>query len=128
MDHFSVTNQGEDAVRGRYHGEDFVWEPGDTLTISEGAAAHLFGIGLADPSRAFHGLGWLSRGRTLADAKKRLAQMKFEAVEQIFQVTERRTKGRKGIGTGDKPSPNRTGVSEGELVSPEGSTDDADAA
>lgn len=126
MEHFSVTNLGEDAVHGRYHGVDYDWAVGETLTIDEGAAAHLFGMGLPDPARAFHGLGWLAGGRTMADAKKRLAQMKFEPVEQVFQVSEGRRKRSKTIGTGGSSRPPSAAVgSEGELVSPDESDDAA---
>lgn len=78
-----VKNLGKDAVKGRYDGQDYTFEPGVTVAVSEDAARHILGFGADDKTRQLARLGWLSTSNQYSDAVKRLDAFQFLAVDSV---------------------------------------------
>jgi len=93
----SVKNGTDRKISGRFHGEDYVLKPGESVTMPVEAAAHIFGFGVDDKTPALHRLGWLTASQHAEVAMERLSKLGFEPVHQVFELeTERRSRGKKG--------------------------------
>jgi hypothetical protein len=77
-----VKNKSDAVVEARYDGKDYTFTPGVTVALSEEAAAHIFGYGEKEKSRALHRLGWLRHGGDLKTAVQKLDDFAFLAVEE----------------------------------------------
>jgi len=74
-----VTNGSEKAIKGRYNGEDYEFPVGVPTPVEQDAAAHIFGFGVSDKSRALTRLGWYITSDQEEAAVARLAQIQFGA-------------------------------------------------
>lgn len=74
-----VVNHNEGlTLKGRYDGEDFVFEPEKPTYITLDAAKHIFGLGTKDKSQALNMLGLLiPGGRTYQEALEFLDKISF---------------------------------------------------
>jgi hypothetical protein len=77
-----VKNKSEVTVKARYNGEDFTFSPGIAVAVSEDAAAHIFGYGEKDKTRALHRLGWMTSAGQYEEGLRRLEDFAFLAVEE----------------------------------------------
>lgn len=77
-----VKNNLSERVKGRYNGEDFVFEPGVTRALTEDAARHIFGYGEKDKTRALLRLGWIPNGANREAALEQLGKIQFLAVDE----------------------------------------------
>ena len=77
-----VKNLGE-SFAGRFDGKDYKFPAGQVTTLSEDAAAHIFGFGVEDKSRVLARNGWATTSARMDVALKRLEQFQFLAVEGI---------------------------------------------
>jgi hypothetical protein len=77
-----VKNKSEVTIKARYNGEDFTFSPGVTVACSELAAAHIFGYGEKDKTRALHRLGWMTSAGQYEQGLQRLDDFAFLAVEE----------------------------------------------
>lgn len=85
-----VTNRTGERFTARFHGEDFEFGE-DPVDLSVEAAAHIFGFGAEDKTRALHRLGWLTATQQMPAALAKLRKIEFEPVQQIFEISRRRT-------------------------------------
>jgi hypothetical protein len=94
--YLEVENGLEEEVEMKFHGDHYVWEPGEKLMLSEAAAAHIFGYGLDNIGKetAFLRLGWINSRPECnwKSAMARLKKFKFTPVEQVFEKARARKK------------------------------------
>lgn len=127
--YLEVTNHSAETLVAAFHGDEYVWEPGEKLNMSEDAARHVFGFGLSDKSSAFHRLGWLNTkpDGQMKDALNKLKLFQFTPVQQVFQMAERKERKAKKAGGSDR-SLAGAGENSGAVDAPEASpVDDAEA-
>lgn len=108
--YLEVENGLPEEISMRFHGDRYVWEPGEKLMLSEAAAAHIFGYGLPDTAKdaadagegtnftkeaAFLRLGWINSKPECnwASAMAKLKKIKFSPVEQVFEKARRKKAG-----------------------------------
>lgn len=84
-----VTNRTGEPFTARFHGEDYEFGE-DPVDLSVEAAAHLFGFGVEDKTRALHRLGWLTASQQMPAALAKLAKIAFEPVQQVFELPRRK--------------------------------------
>lgn len=125
LEYLEITNGLEETIEMGYHGDRYVWEPGEQVLCTTLAAAHIFGFGRDMNGRvaAFHRLGWVSTAPecNYKNAMKKLAKITFKPVEQVFQMPtgeERKKRGRKRSNLGDRPLPELEGGAGEEQSSP----------
>jgi hypothetical protein len=94
--YLEVTNGLDETVEMSYHGDRYVWEPGEKLLLTEAAAGHIFGYGLdnAGKETAFLRIGWINSRPECnwKTAMERLKKMHFAPVEQVFEKARARKK------------------------------------
>ena len=100
--YLEVENGLEETVEMSFHGDRYVWEPGEKLLLTEAAAAHIFGYSLdnAGKETAFLRLGWINSRPECnwKTAMEKLRKIKFTPVEQHFE----RARARKKAGVSDR--------------------------
>ena len=82
-----VRNNGTEAHRDRYDGEEFEIKPGESLQIHQGCAELCFGFGL-DPSQklpTLRRLGWVETSGDVAAGLARLNAFSFHESAQSAQ-------------------------------------------
>ena len=85
MEEIKVVNHNEEVLRGRFNGEDFVFEPGVPTVIDLEAAKHIFDLGKEDKSQALNALGWLIPGHsTYKEALAKLDNITFLQGRTVF--------------------------------------------
>lgn len=89
---WAITNGTDRKIVGRFHGVDYVWQPGEVANVPHEAAVHIFGVGVDDKAAALHRLGWLTMIADMDSALARLKLIKFEPVRQVFEMAPARTK------------------------------------
>jgi hypothetical protein len=82
-----VTNETGELITGRFASDDYEFPPGEATDIHLAAAAHMFGFGEEDKSRALARLGWVHSSADIRPAMERLGHIKFEDVPGIEKVT-----------------------------------------
>ena len=75
-DHVRVTSVKE-TISSRWNGEDYVFKPNEPVDIHHVIAAHIFGFGSEDKSRALARLGWAQSSDQIPAAMERLKHVKF---------------------------------------------------
>jgi hypothetical protein len=81
-----VVNNGTDAFRDRYDGQDFEIAPGAYIEMPPEAAKLSFGWGEEDKSRALRRLGWAATVNDNPRAIERLNAFTFHATEAEAQA------------------------------------------
>jgi hypothetical protein len=82
-----VTNATSETITGRFASDDYEFPPGEAVDIHLAAAAHMFGFGEEDKSRALARLGWVHSSADIKPAMARLALVTFSDVPGIEKVT-----------------------------------------
>lgn len=82
----AVTSTYPKKFTGRFHGVDYVWKHSDTVNMPVEAAAHIFGFGEEDKTRALHRAGFLTTLDDMDNAMAKLGQFSFAPVEQVFEI------------------------------------------
>jgi len=119
----AVTSNFPKKFRGRFHGTDYLWKPGDTVNMPVDAAVHIFGFGEEDKTRALHRAGFLTTMEEMDAAMEKLGQFSFAPVEQVFELTQTRRSRRRRetidvAQISNDRSPVNAGGSEGESERP----------
>ena len=102
-----VTNKGTRRFKQKFHGVEYDFVPGEPVTMPVEAAAHIFGVGQQDKLPAFHRLGWVTTTQQIEGAMKKLKDIKFEPVKQVYEIATARADRDAAI-----PGDASTGVSE----------------
>lgn len=116
VSYLEITNGLDFEIEMFFHGDRYLWAPGESVNCTTDAAAHIFGFGLPKEgvqsrTAAFHRLGWISTapGCDYKSAMAKLAKISFKGVEQVFQMPtaeerqERKARGkRKNSGNSDR--------------------------
>ena len=109
----AVTSNFDKKFKGKFHGVAYEWKPGATVNMPVEAAAHIFGFGEEDKTRALHRAGFLSTVDDMDAAMEKLGKFSFAPVEQVFEIAgtrARRARKRAGA-TIDQISDDRSPVS-----------------
>lgn len=131
----AVTSNFDKKFKGKFHGVEYLWKPGDTVNMPVEAAAHIFGFGEEDKTRALHRAGFLTTVEDMDEAMAKLGKFSFAPVEQVFEIagTSARRKRRAAATIDADPisnerSPVKAGGSEGaaERPAPEDPDDEED--
>jgi hypothetical protein len=94
-----VTSKLPKKFSARFHGVEYVFATGEPVTMPLEAARHIFGVGEDNKLPAFHRLGWVTVTAQLESAMKKLKDIKFEPVKQVYELSqamERRDAGTQG--------------------------------
>jgi hypothetical protein len=83
-----VTSKLAKSFTARYHGEEYVFKLNEPVTMPVAAAAHIFGVGETNKLPAFHRLGWVTVTAQLESAMKKLKDIKFEPVKQVYELSQ----------------------------------------
>jgi hypothetical protein len=92
VQYVQVTNRGLPRFSARYHGVEYRFDQKKPVTIPMAAARHIFGVGAEDAEqvKAFHRLGWLTQTADLERAREKFRTIRFEPVDQVFELTSAR--------------------------------------
>src|ERR1700689_5060856 len=108
----AVTSNFDRKFKGKFHGTEYAWKPGDTVNMPVEAAAHIFGFGEEDKTRALHRAGFLSTVDDMDAAMEKLGKFSFSPVEQVFEIAGTRARrARRAATTIDQISDDRSPVS-----------------
>lgn len=86
-DHVRVTSLKE-TITSRWDGQDYVFKPNEPVDIHHVIAAHIFGFGSEDKSRALARLGWAQSSDQIPAALERLKHVKFGASPALVDAPE----------------------------------------
>jgi hypothetical protein len=122
----AVTSNYPKTFKGKFHGVEYVWKPGDVVNMPVDAAEHIFGFGQDDKTKALHRAGFLNTLQDMDEAMEKLGMFSFAPVEQVFELTQNRRarKARVAARISDDRSPVTVDVSEGAVERP--APDDTD--
>ena len=108
----AVTSNFDKKFKGKHHGVQYEWKPGATVNMPKEAAAHIFGFGEEDKTRALHRAGFLSTVDDMDAAMEKLGKFSFSPVEQVFEIAGTRARrARRAATTIDQISDDRSPVS-----------------
>lgn len=88
----AVTSNFPKKFKGKFHGVEYEWKPGATVNMPIEAAAHIFGFGEEDKTRALHRAGFLSTVEDMDAAMEKLGMFSFAPVEQVFEIAGTRAR------------------------------------
>lgn len=75
--HVRVVNGTDLKIEGRYDGVDYEFLPKEKVDIPQAVAAHIFGFGEKDKTKALTRLGWLHTSDQMKAAMSNLSKIKF---------------------------------------------------
>jgi hypothetical protein len=78
-----ITNTTDKKIVGMWDGVEYVFKPGEPLVVDQFIAAHVFGFGAKDKSRALMNLGWLRSSDEWESALEKLGMIRCELVEMV---------------------------------------------
>ena len=81
-----VTNRSKDPVEGRYGGDDYRFEPGKSVVVSEGVVEHLFGYWIENKADAFRRIGWVTQSSDNSFGLEKLKEFSFDEVVSSYTV------------------------------------------
>lgn len=84
--HLVVTSKLDKPFKARFHGVDYEFKRGKGVEMPVEAAAHIFGFGEEDKTRALHRLGWLTTTEGMEAARERLDRIDFLPADQIIEI------------------------------------------
>lgn len=86
MPEVQVTNGNKFTLKGRFAGQDYIFEPNRPVSIPEKAAFHIFALGLEPKEKtgALNRLGLLKPDGTLEEAIAALNKVTFVAGHVVF--------------------------------------------
>lgn len=107
-----VRNNGAEAHRDRYDGEDFEVAPGQSVEMTLECATLCLGFGDEDKSRCLRRLGWAATHQGQDEGKKRLAAFSFHMSESEANAHDPQQPSRSAApaGGGDAPADTRKSV------------------
>ena len=85
MDEVRVVNRNKFPLRGRFAGQDYVFEPGKGTHLSMEAVRHIFAFGSENKAGALNKLGLLFPGGTLEKAMEAYNKITFYEGRMVFQ-------------------------------------------
>jgi hypothetical protein len=99
-----IENGLDETISMKFHGDLYEWAPGEKLRCTEEAARHIFGYSLEDKSSAFMRMGWLNTRPDCQpkDAMKKLSKIKFRPVQQVFEMSQAKTRRGKTASVSDR--------------------------
>lgn len=88
MNYIRVTNGTDKVIKGRYDGQDYLFQPGKPLDVPEIVATHVFAFDRDDKMSALARLGWLSTSDQIEAAEQKLQLISMETVEMRGHVID----------------------------------------
>lgn len=80
---FTVKNNTGDKFVAKYDGIEYVFAPGDSVVLTEDAAAHIFGLGASDKNEVLVRHGWLHKSSDYDVAMQKLNGFSFGSVNMV---------------------------------------------
>lgn len=90
IQYLQVTNNSTKRFKQSFHGVEYDFVPKEPVTLPTAAAVHIFGFGQDNKLPAFHRLGWVTVTAQVESAMKKLKDIKFEPVKQVFEIDSAR--------------------------------------